>query len=184
MFNVFLLVIHTGTYQITCEQVLKVLRHERDSLLAVLEAFVYDPLLNWNLNWCMQNVNSKNYSLNPLYGTQNDLITTMVNTAAANLETMTLESTNKLKANDDLLYVPTAANTDVQMNNVQMNNDVRLNKRALSVINRIIDKLTGKDFDKNVTLDVSQQVELLIAQATSNENLCQLYIGMCEISTL
>ena len=40
-----------GTYRITCEQVLKVLRHDKDSLLAVMEAFVYDPLLNWNLNW-------------------------------------------------------------------------------------------------------------------------------------
>jgi len=152
-----------GTYQTTCENVLEVLRHEKDSLLAVLEAFVYDPVLDWTgkMNWGVQNVNSKNYSPNPIYANQNDIINTIVNNTAANLEAMTLEPTNR--------------STDI----VHMNNDVRLNKRSLAMINRIIDKLTGRDFDKNVTLDVSQQVELLIAQATSNENLCQLYIGYC-----
>jgi serine/threonine-protein kinase mTOR len=38
-----------GTYRITCEKVMKVLRNNKDSLMAVLEAFVYDPLLNWRL---------------------------------------------------------------------------------------------------------------------------------------
>jgi phosphatidylinositol kinase/protein kinase (PI-3 family) len=33
----------------TCERVLEVLRSHRDSVMAVLEAFVYDPLLNWRL---------------------------------------------------------------------------------------------------------------------------------------
>ena len=28
---------------------MSVLRHNKDSLMAVLEAFVYDPLLNWRL---------------------------------------------------------------------------------------------------------------------------------------
>lgn len=38
-----------GTYRKTCESVMAVLRHNKDSLMAVLEAFVYDPLLNWRL---------------------------------------------------------------------------------------------------------------------------------------
>lgn len=38
-----------GTYRITCEKVMTVLRNNKDSLMAVLEAFVYDPLLNWRL---------------------------------------------------------------------------------------------------------------------------------------
>ncbi|VDN02443.1 unnamed protein product [Thelazia callipaeda] len=38
-----------GNYRITCERVLRVLRSNRESLLAVLEAFVYDPLINWRL---------------------------------------------------------------------------------------------------------------------------------------
>lgn len=54
-----------------------------------------------------------------------------------------------------------------------------LNKKALAVVNRVRDKLTGRDFDANVTLDVPSQVDLLIKQATSHENLCQCYIGWC-----
>ena len=33
----------------TCNSVMRVLRQNKDSLMAVLEAFVYDPLLNWRL---------------------------------------------------------------------------------------------------------------------------------------
>lgn len=38
-----------GNYKVTCENVMTVLRDNKDSLMAVLEAFVYDPLLNWRL---------------------------------------------------------------------------------------------------------------------------------------
>lgn len=53
------------------------------------------------------------------------------------------------------------------------------NSKALAVVKRVREKLTGRDFDKNVSLDVPQQVDLLIQQATSHENLCQCYIGWC-----
>jgi phosphatidylinositol kinase/protein kinase (PI-3 family) len=49
-----------------------------------------------------------------------------------------------------------------------------LNARALTVINRVSNKLTGRDFKPTVTLDVSSQVQKLIMQATSMENLCQV----------
>jgi FKBP12-rapamycin complex-associated protein len=38
-----------GNYRLTCESVMRALREHKDSVLAVLEAFVYDPLLNWRL---------------------------------------------------------------------------------------------------------------------------------------
>ena len=38
-----------GTYRSTCESTMEVLRKNKDSLMAVLEAFVYDPLLAWRL---------------------------------------------------------------------------------------------------------------------------------------
>jgi len=52
-----------------------------------------------------------------------------------------------------------------------------LNKKALAIITRVRDKLTGRDFSHEETLSVRQQVDLLIQQATNNENLCQCYIG-------
>ena len=37
-----------GTFTHVSENVMQVLRNNKDSLLAVLEAFVHDPLLNWS----------------------------------------------------------------------------------------------------------------------------------------
>lgn len=58
-----------------------------------------------------------------------------------------------------------------------------LNEKALKVIRRVQDKLAGTDFpdrDGNGDpLDVVDQVQRLIVQATSVENLCQLFIGWC-----
>ncbi len=33
----------------TCENVVRVLRANKDSVMAMLEAFVHDPLINWRL---------------------------------------------------------------------------------------------------------------------------------------
>jgi FKBP12-rapamycin complex-associated protein len=38
-----------GTFKNISEQVMRVLRKNRNSLMAVLEAFIYDPLINWKL---------------------------------------------------------------------------------------------------------------------------------------
>jgi phosphatidylinositol kinase/protein kinase (PI-3 family) len=38
-----------GTFSRSCEVSMEVLRENRESLMAVLEAFVYDPLLAWRL---------------------------------------------------------------------------------------------------------------------------------------
>lgn len=55
-----------------------------------------------------------------------------------------------------------------------------LNEKALKVIRRVQDKLNGTDLDaSDEALDVPDQVQRLIVQATSSENLCQLFIGWC-----
>ena len=38
-----------GTFRSTCESVMSVMRQNEDSLMAILEAFVHDPLMNWKL---------------------------------------------------------------------------------------------------------------------------------------
>merc|ERR1712147_196210 len=38
-----------GNYRNICELVMKVMRDNKESLIAVLEAFVYDPLISWRL---------------------------------------------------------------------------------------------------------------------------------------
>ncbi|CAF1458633.1 unnamed protein product [Adineta ricciae] len=53
-----------GTFRMTCEHVMAVLRKNRDSLMAVLEAFIHDPLLNWRL---LSEPNSTASSLSTIY---------------------------------------------------------------------------------------------------------------------
>lgn len=38
-----------GDFRSTCEHVMRVLRDNKESVMAVLEAFVHDPLINWRL---------------------------------------------------------------------------------------------------------------------------------------
>mgnify|MGYP002380452086 FL=1 len=54
-----------------------------------------------------------------------------------------------------------------------------LNAKALEVIERVTAKLRGRDFAPDEVLTVPEQVQRLIAQATSHENLCRLFPGWC-----
>lgn len=54
------------------------------------------------------------------------------------------------------------------------------NARALQVLARVKEKLTGRDFRHNDELSVSDQVDKLLAQATNVENICQHWIGWCS----
>jgi FKBP12-rapamycin complex-associated protein len=38
-----------GTFRLTCQAVMSVLRTHGDSLMAILEAFIHDPLISWRL---------------------------------------------------------------------------------------------------------------------------------------
>lgn len=51
-----------GNFRTTCENTMRVMRANKDSLLAILEAFVYDPLLSFrllNLKALIKNKNHK-----------------------------------------------------------------------------------------------------------------------------
>lgn len=63
-------------------------------------------------------------------------------------------------------------------------NEQLINERGLRVLQRVLDKLTGLDFTPvgdgpAVALDVPEQIDRLIKQATSNENLCVCFFGWC-----
>ena len=55
-----------------------------------------------------------------------------------------------------------------------------LNQQAVQVIKRVRDKLSGQDFNPEELLDVVDQVDNLIKQATSHENLCVMFSGWCS----
>ena len=54
------------------------------------------------------------------------------------------------------------------------------NQRAVEVLARVKEKLTGRDFKTEEDLNVEFQVSKLISEATCLENLCQHYIGWCS----
>ncbi|KAJ7469288.1 FAT domain-containing protein [Mycena galericulata] len=101
-----------GSFRKTCEISMQVLRDNNESLMAVLEAFVYDPLINWRL----------------------------------------MQADAEVRQGEEA-----GGETGVQ--------EVR-NKQALLVYNHI-------------ALSVEDQVDKLIRQAMSLENLCQCFAGWC-----
>ncbi|KAF2071336.1 hypothetical protein CYY_007349 [Polysphondylium violaceum] len=164
-----------GNFRLTCEAVMTVLRNNKESLMAVLEAFVHDPLINWRL--LTPNENTKKQTNNK-DGTST--------AASSKIETADF-IVNDDELDQDKLPESSLKSSPVhrQTRNQRVDEQVEaeivpeaLNERALSVINRVNKKLTGRDFS-NETLDVTEQVQKLIDQATSEENLCQLYIGWC-----
>ena len=151
-----------GNFRSTCCSVMRVLRDNKESLMAVLEAFVYDPLINWRL--LKTTVSPKQHgSTREREHEEADLAAGPPSpphaaSAAAHVAARGVrerELIQRLGPEGD------AAPTEV------------LNERALSVISRVHNKLTGKDFENEV-LDVNAQVRRLIRQATSHENLCQV----------
>jgi FKBP12-rapamycin complex-associated protein len=151
-----------GTYRRTCESVMSVLRRNKDSLMAVLEAFVYDPLLNWRLldttvdkNHRSKNTDDTIGSLNGSTDEQNELFSL---------------SNQKIKID---------ANLNTEILGLQLHPTEATNKKARIIVDRVKQKLTGNDFNTSTPISVQHQVDLLIQQATNNENLCQCYIGWC-----
>lgn len=185
-----------GTYRRTCESVMSVLRRNKDSLMAVLEAFVYDPLLNWRLlDTAAERGNRTRNGVGGAAGT----------TAADGSLDDSLEDTADMLSmgNQMRMMIPpieafiaqaeagvaaaaaaAAAGTVSTIGGVAAEADVHnptevTNKKARCIVDRVKQKLTGNDFNTQEEITVQRQVDLLIQQATNNENLCQCYIGWC-----
>lgn len=152
-----------GTYRRTCESVMHVLRRNKDSLMAVLEAFVYDPLLNWRLLDQTQTDRSRR-SRNE--GGAVDSL------SGSGDETIAMDLMSLTTRNETLLNMTGAGENGGQPLEVT-------NKKARIIVDRVKQKLTGADFTTSEPVSVQRQVDLLIQQATNNENLCQCYIGWC-----
>ncbi|KAH3683007.1 hypothetical protein WICPIJ_006011 [Wickerhamomyces pijperi] len=138
-----------GSFRITCEHVMRVLRDNKESLMAILEAFAYDPLINWGF----------------------DLPTHVISDVTG----VKLQHVNTA----DLLHRGQIDEQEAARIEIQQKIEIR-NARASLVLKRITDKLTGNDFRRFNELNVNSQVDKLIQQATTVENLCQHYIGWCS----
>ena len=156
-----------GSYKLSCEAVMRVIRDNKESLMAVLEAFIHDPLLTWRLG-------NRESPPEPSFPSERrqSIIGELDATQAAPqrggggsyraARRPSIIEAGVLDPN------PTGENREVQ------------NARAVQVLARVKEKLTGRDFKADEELNVERQVAKLIGQATSVENLCQHYIGWCS----
>ncbi|KAL6080518.1 Serine/threonine-protein kinase tor1 [Balamuthia mandrillaris] len=172
-----------GNFRFTCESVMRVLRENKESVMAVLEAFVYDPLINWRLlqptgsSSSGAHIKSARPTMEEYIGSE---------TSSRGILTRSMEGDGSY---DSSLSIPSGGtyNSKSIRSRIGINhedlaaagNEEGMDERALRVIDRVSAKLRGRDFSPRESLDVHSQVQRLIEQATSHENLCQCYIGWC-----
>lgn len=160
-----------GNYRDTCEQVMRVLRENKDSVMAMLEAFAHDPLISWRLV-AKEKKSSEDKGTTPGRSMPNAIG-----------EIVEAQDHQRLARGESLH--PERQTVRTQRREDEEAQDA--NQRAYSVIRRIADKLSGTDFRstnadipaEDTPYSVAKQVDKLIQQATSVENLCQCYIGWC-----
>ena len=230
-----------GTFRIVCEQIMELLRDNKDSLLAILGSFLHDPLISFRLmipmimkntldefennskfkrNNSKKRKTEKSIALKKNILNDNNISTSMkINkkkvvrlSKVFNYNIFDIENENnddkrekrekkvnfKLKEEEKEKEKekPESINEEQEKNEKKkMESDERqifnqyeendeidieeLNKIAQIVLDRIHDKLSGTDFNPEIVYDVKSQVDKLIQQATSNENLAQSYLGWC-----
>lgn len=172
-----------GSFRITCEHVMRVLRENKESVMAVLEAFIHDPLLTWRLT----NAPSP---AGPNFRSERE--EAIIGPGAARPRRHSIldadVAPSELLANGEPSAPPTSrsrarTNSSAAPDGNAANGAQEAesqNARAVEVLDRVQQKLTGRDFKNNEELDVINQVNKLIVEATKLENLCQHYIGWCS----
>ncbi|GAB1316207.1 phosphatidylinositol kinase-related protein kinase tor1 [Madurella fahalii] len=181
-----------GSFRTTCEHVMRVLRDNKESVMAVLEAFIHDPLLTWRLTNPASppgpHFNSEREQA--IVGPQG------ARTRRPSILDAPVAPTEFLAAQgngvDGMMGAPPAARNRARTNSsaahpssmVNGNGPHEMaevqNARAVEVLDRVAQKLTGRDFKPEEELVVTDQVNKLIIEATKLENLCQHYIGWCS----
>ena len=220
-----------GTFRITGENTMRVLRNNKDSLIAILNTFIHDPLVSFRSliplimkeresnmsgkdlkNNCfnfitgmnsVKSINSvcpinfnKNYKNKFVAFNNNVQGVTNVEHSITNAMLLNnkrdnfLSKFNNLRKKNYINYKMDTTERQLlnEFNKKEEQDEAEtkeINNIAKIVLERIIKKLNGEEFNdkddiKHVEqLDVHNQVEVLINQATSEENICQSYIGWC-----
>ncbi|EFJ44271.1 target of rapamycin, growth-regulatory PI3K-like protein kinase [Volvox carteri f. nagariensis] len=163
-----------GNFRTTCENVMRVLRSNKESVTAMLEAFVHDPLINWRL------LNTTEAATEAALARTGDTATEAAVRGSTSTSLTFMPSPPRRETREKELKDAVAQLGDA--------NEV-LNTRAVEVMKRMSDKLMGRDYAPEVSVgggaggvepdSVAAQVQRLIHQAVNHENLCQSYIGWC-----
>lgn len=209
-----------GSFRTTCEHVMRVLRDNKESVMAVLEAvsdhyftaqsvrhhnyqwaetnqsqpqFIHDPLLNWRLTNPASPAGPNYHSEREqaIAGPQGvrgrrpsildaPVAPTEFLAAAPDMNPMTGAPPGRNRARTNSSAVAPPGPGSVVNGNGPQDIAEAQNARAVEVLDRVAQKLTGRDFKPEEELSIEKQVNLLIMEATKLENLCQHYIGWCS----
>ena len=241
-----------GTFRIICEKVMELMRENKDSLLAILGSFLYDPLISFRLmipmiirqkklqsnnlknkkikkkqnNRFINNFNNKSQFINNLsssakiknnallkldeifnenennnYINENNNKNNRNNINNINL----MNENNENIDNNDYINMQKINKKDEKIEEIdeekeknekkrmeiderhifniyEENDEIEsedLNKIAKIVLDRISNKLSGTEFYPEIIYDIKSQVDKLINDAISYENLAQSYLGWC-----
>ncbi|TGZ84962.1 FAT-domain-containing protein [Ascodesmis nigricans] len=183
-----------GSFRTTCEAVMKVLRENKESLMAVLEAFMHDPLMHWRLG------NKESPTVSPVSVVPSDQPGTPLPGGplqpGQQAQHMLQQSRRRMSLAGGVIP-GLAAQAQQQLAQAQpagvgapplplpQQHQMAImpeqqNQKAMQVLERVRAKLTGTDFGGKEELEVARQVAKLIEQAVNWENLCQHYIGWCS----
>ncbi|TVY35909.1 Serine/threonine-protein kinase [Lachnellula subtilissima] len=170
-----------GSFRITCENVMRVLRDNKESLMAVLEAFIHDPLLNWRLtgDTSPAGPNFRSERRDSLMAARDRRPSIM----DAEIPPTALMAQDPIAApGGPPSSRPRGRTNSTAAGNMGIDPEMAetQNERAMQVLNRVKEKLVGRDFKPEEELSYIVQVDKLLTEATKFENLCQHYIGWCS----
>jgi FKBP12-rapamycin complex-associated protein len=185
-----------GTYRHTARAVMETLRQNASSVMAMLEVFVHDPLIKWRL-LDHQGVAARNRNAN-----DNAARRASQSSRNSRRGSSRRDEDGSAKSDGDKTTPASASHDDddddrwpagaprQQWRHLQelemqalmgggADTEV-LNSRAVRVVERVNNKLTGREFGSTTEpMPVETQVAMLINQATSTQNLACMYIGWC-----
>ncbi|CAL5434197.1 unnamed protein product [Camellia sinensis] len=123
-----------GNFRSTCENVMQVLRTSKDSVMAMMEAFVHDPLINWRL-----------FNFNEV-----PQISTIVDAHVP-----PVVNSEEIAPNGELHQPQQGARERKQLQSQLGDANGVLNERAVVVMARMSNKLTGHDFSTSSSVSTN-----------------------------
>ncbi|CAD2214805.1 FKBP12-rapamycin complex-associated protein [Angomonas deanei] len=134
-----------GVYRLTCELVMRILRRHSENLLSILEAFIYDPLINWrlNVNDAADRSSSRQVS-DPETGAQRSGNEVVLGEQENDNYTMQLSKSFAKRNTENSVYAPYSQGDGA--NTLEYNEEETRNQQGDLALARVHAKLTGQDF--------------------------------------
>ncbi|OHT10677.1 PIKK family atypical protein kinase [Tritrichomonas foetus] len=149
-----------GEFRLTCEETVKLVRSHKESIMAVLDIFLQEPIDSNDDDNEDEEENDENNEYDKNDG-ENDICGELI--------------ANKKHLNNEPHFVEV---DESEGDFVEVEEKRKKGQEAIEEsLNRIMQKITGNDFDHKKELTISEQVDELINQATDMYNLAHLYHG-------